>query len=139
MSNPEDYVGDQPLTSGHTKHILTHLRHELRTPLNAIIGYSEMLLEDANDLGLQTLSPDLERVIAYGKQLLGLINDVLSVSKLEVSSGTLDVSRLESEIRDKLRVPLNDALGCTERLIAEAERVEQPHFVADLHSIQVAG
>ena len=54
-----------------------HLRHELRTPLNAIIGYSEMLLGDANDLGLADYVSDLNQILSAGHQLLEIINDLL--------------------------------------------------------------
>ena len=62
---------------------LANMSHELRTPLNAIIGYSEMLTEDAVDLGQEEIVPDLERIRSAGKHLLSLINDVLDISKIE--------------------------------------------------------
>ena len=65
---------------------LANMSHELRTPLNAIIGYSEMLLEDAVDLGNEDFDQDLERINGAGKHLLGLINDVLDISKIEAGA-----------------------------------------------------
>ena len=65
------------------------MSHELRTPLNAIIGYSEMLQEEAEDLGQDALAPDLEKINAAGKHLLGLINDILDLSKIE--AGKMDL------------------------------------------------
>ena len=62
---------------------LANMSHELRTPLNAIIGYSEMLQEEAQDLGNEEFEDDLERINGAGKHLLGLINDVLDISKIE--------------------------------------------------------
>jgi signal transduction histidine kinase/CheY-like chemotaxis protein len=62
---------------------LANMSHELRTPLNAIIGYSEMLQEEADDLGQPELVPDLGKVHAAGKHLLSLINDILDLSKIE--------------------------------------------------------
>jgi hypothetical protein len=62
---------------------LANMSHELRTPLNAIIGYSELLLEDAQDAGNPATSADLNKIIGAGKHLLGLINDVLDLSKIE--------------------------------------------------------
>jgi signal transduction histidine kinase len=62
---------------------LANMSHELRTPLNAIIGYSELLLEDAQDRGDKATSTDLNKIIGAGKHLLGLINDVLDLSKIE--------------------------------------------------------
>jgi DNA-binding response OmpR family regulator len=53
-----------------------NVRHTLRTPLNHIIGYSEMLLEEAGDRGLEAFTADLEKIHKAGKQLLGFINDL---------------------------------------------------------------
>lgn len=68
---------------------VANMSHELRTPLNAIIGYSEMLMEDAQAAGQQSAITDLSRVIGSAKHLLSLINDVLDLSKIE--SGKLDI------------------------------------------------
>ncbi|BDI06390.1 ATP-binding protein [Sphaerotilus microaerophilus] len=68
---------------------LANMSHELRTPLNAIIGYSELLLEDAQDTGDSATSADLNKIIGAGKHLLGLINDVLDLSKIEAGKMAL--------------------------------------------------
>ncbi len=68
---------------------LANMSHELRTPLNAIIGYSEMLMEDAQDLGEPTFSEDLAKISKAGKHLLSLINDILDISKIE--AGKMDL------------------------------------------------
>ncbi len=62
---------------------LANMSHELRTPLNAIIGYSEMLKEDAEDLGQEDFIPDLHKIQTAGKHLLSLISDILDISKIE--------------------------------------------------------
>ncbi|MES2692966.1 MAG: Cache 3/Cache 2 fusion domain-containing protein, partial [Verrucomicrobiota bacterium] len=68
---------------------LANMSHELRTPMNAIIGYSEMLIEEAEDLGQDDFVPDLKKIHSAGKHLLGLINDVLDLSKIEAGKMTL--------------------------------------------------
>ncbi|MEG3868979.1 MULTISPECIES: PAS domain S-box protein [unclassified Microcoleus] len=62
---------------------LANMSHELRTPLNAIIGYSDMLTEDAEDLGCEDFIPDLQKIQTAGKHLLSLISDILDISKIE--------------------------------------------------------
>ena len=68
---------------------LANMSHELRTPLNAIIGYSEMLQEEASEIENEEFEEDLERINGAGKHLLGLINDVLDISKIE--DGAMDI------------------------------------------------
>jgi len=73
----------------HKSEFLANMSHELRTPLNAIIGYSEMLQEDASDLGAEQFTDDLKKINAAGKHLLELINAVLDLSKIE--AGKMDL------------------------------------------------
>jgi len=68
---------------------LANMSHELRTPLNAIIGYSEMVSEELEDLGAGELRPDIEKVVAAAKHQLGLVNDILDISKIEAGKMTL--------------------------------------------------
>lgn len=68
---------------------LANMSHELRTPLNAIIGYSEILQEDAAEIGQPLFLSDLTKIHNAGKHLLQLINDILDLSKIE--SGKMDV------------------------------------------------
>ena len=74
---------------------LANMSHELRTPLNAVIGYSEMLQEEVTELGQRTLVPDLVKIHSAGKHLLGLINDILDLSKIEAGKMTIHAETFE--------------------------------------------
>lgn len=64
---------------------LARMSHELRTPLNAVIGFSQMLLEVAEEEGDEESKGDLERIHGAGQQLLRLVNEVLDLSKIEAN------------------------------------------------------
>lgn len=82
---------------------LSSMSHELRTPLNAVIGYSEMLQEEAEEVGDSSLVPDLQKIQAASKHLLALINDILDLSKIEAGRmdlflETFDLRRLVEDV-----------------------------------------
>ena len=79
-------------------YFLANMSHELRTPLNAIIGYSELLVEEAEDLEQEDFVPDLEKIRKAGKHLLTLINDILDLS--EVEAGKIEVEVREFNVPD---------------------------------------
>jgi signal transduction histidine kinase/CheY-like chemotaxis protein len=74
---------------------LANMSHELRTPLNAIIGYGELLLEEAEEEGIESMSEDLKRITDSGTHLLNLINDILDISKIEAGRLELFISDFE--------------------------------------------
>jgi signal transduction histidine kinase/CheY-like chemotaxis protein len=92
------------MASEHKSAFLASMSHELRTPLNAIIGYSEMLHESAQDEGQNQFLPDLAKIREAGRHLLGLINDILDLSKIEAGKMDLyleevDLGALIEEVR----------------------------------------
>ena len=94
---------------------LANMSHELRTPLNAIIGYAQILQEDAEDAGQDEMTPDLKKIESAGKHLLGLINDILDLSKIEAGRMEIylepvSVPALADEVRT-LTAPLASANG----------------------------
>ncbi|HEX5282402.1 MAG TPA: ATP-binding protein [Micropepsaceae bacterium] len=80
---------------------LAKMSHELRTPLNAVIGYSEMLLEDAQAKGRDSQRDDIARIHSAGKHLLSLVSDVLDLSKIE--AGKMEVYPEPVELADLLK------------------------------------
>jgi PAS domain S-box-containing protein len=82
---------------------LANMSHELRTPLNAIIGYSELLREEAEDIGQESFVRDLTKIEKAGKHLLELINGVLDIAKIEAGkmdlhAETFDIATMLSEV-----------------------------------------
>ena len=75
---------------------LANMSHELRTPMNAILGYSEMLMEEAEELEQDDFIPDLRKINQAGTHLLALINDVLDLSKIE--SGKMEIFAEEIDV-----------------------------------------
>jgi signal transduction histidine kinase len=92
---------------------LARMSHELRTPLNAIIGVSEMLLEDARDLGRDGDVEPLERIRRPARHLLTVINDILDLSKIEAG-------KMELVIESVPIAPLLDDVAATVRGLAGA-------------------
>ncbi len=83
------------IASQHKSQFVANMSHELRTPLNAIIGYSEMLLEDAQSAGRMSETSDLRKIQEAGKHLLGLIDSILDLSKIEAGKMSLYLETFE--------------------------------------------
>jgi PAS domain S-box-containing protein len=117
---------------------LANMSHELRTPLNAIIGYSEMLMEQAEDLGAPDLVHDLGNIQVAGKHLLSLISDILDFSKIEAGKMQLSLHEFKLAVildtllvsvrpqlekaRDKFTVVFDETLGL---MYSDSIRVQQ--------------
>jgi DNA-binding response OmpR family regulator len=112
------------------------LRHELRTPLNAIIGYSEMLLEDARDEGLEDLIGDLSIIRTAGRQLVMLVDEILDPAPFDRSR--LSPETIRARLSFELRTPLNTVLGHTEMLLEEATDKDIQAWIPDLTNIHTA-
>jgi signal transduction histidine kinase len=99
--------------SRHKSEFLANTSHELRTPLNAILGYTELVLDDIYGEVPGKIREVLERVQSNGRHLLGLINDVLDLSKIEAGQLALSVSEYS------MREVVQTMIAATEALVAE--------------------
>ena len=84
--------------SKHKSQFLANMSHELRTPMNAILGYTELILDNIYGEPTEKMRGVLTRVQSNGKHLLGLINDVLDLSKIE--AGQLTLSLADYSVKD---------------------------------------
>jgi signal transduction histidine kinase/CheY-like chemotaxis protein len=101
--------------SRHKSQFLANMSHELRTPLNAIIGLTEMMVADAPRFGTEKAAEPLRRVHRAGTHLLGLINQILDLSKIEAG-------KLELNIESVPLAPLIDEVVGTARSLAEQNK-----------------
>lgn len=111
---------------------LSKLRHALRTPLNQIIGYSEMLMESAEENNAQTILPDLKSIHSSGGQLLAVINDALAPWKID--SGKIDFPGMRQAMHAPLASVVTQAELCREKSRAS----NHAELVKDLEKILTA-
>ncbi len=91
---------------------LANMSHELRTPMNAILGYSEMLMEDALEASNLSWHRDLSRINTSGQHLLGLINDILDLSKIEAGKMELYLEQFDlQEMIDEVVMTIQPLLN----------------------------
>jgi two-component system, NtrC family, sensor kinase len=114
------------VASQHKSQFVANMSHELRTPLNAIIGYSEMLEEEAQDLGQEGFLPDLKNINVAGKHLLGLINEILDLSKIE--AGKMELFLENFDVSTLVR----DVVATVQPLVEKNANTLQAHCASDL-------
>ncbi|MHB9023266.1 MAG: response regulator [Armatimonadota bacterium] len=108
---------------------LANMSHELRTPLNAIIGYSEMLEEEAEDLGEESFIQDLQKISGAGKHLLSLITDILDLSKIEAGRMQLYLEPFE------LATLVQDVVNMIQPLVEKNTNALQVDLAVDLGTV----
>jgi len=117
---------------------LANMSHELRTPMNAIIGYSELLEDTASDDNNEAIIPDLHKIQASARHLLGLINEVLDLSKIdagkmEIVPENIEIPTLVNEVTATIKPMIEKnhcsfIINCPEtigKLYADKLRVRQ--------------
>jgi signal transduction histidine kinase len=107
----EDKSRQLAMASEHKSQFVSSMSHELRTPLNAIIGLTDMLVTNAARFGTEKAAEPLQRVHRAGTHLLGLINQVLDLSKIE--AGKLELNPQTVQL-----APLIDEVVGTARQLA---------------------
>jgi adenylate cyclase len=111
------------IASRHKSQFLSSMSHELRTPLNAIIGLTEMMATNAARFGTERAQEPLKRVKNAGTHLLGLINQVLDLSKIE--AGKLELNPQTVELKPLIDEVIGTAHQLAEqnknRLVSEAQ------------------
>jgi adenylate cyclase len=132
-------VPDPEAKDGQTPQALwAHLRSELRTPLDAIIGYSELLLGGADDLGQADFISNLNLIHSAGQQLLEIINDLLDTNKFVSGDVVFNLASLVANLHYRVRMPINDVIGVSETLLENAAEQGRLDLIADLKKIQSA-
>ena len=103
------------MASQHKSQFLSSMSHELRTPLNAIIGLTEMMVSNATRFGTEKAQEPLRRVSGAGTHLLGLINQILDLSKIEAG-------KLELTVETVPLAPLIDEVVGTARQLSDQNK-----------------
>ena len=117
--------------------LLSKARHNLKNPVNAILGFSEMLIEDCEDEGYDSIIPDLEKIHNAGKDILSIIESSFSDSNLKNSGDK--ISEIASEMEVSLRTPINTVIGYSEMLQEDTEHIDLDTFYEDLEKIIKSG
>ena len=112
--------------SRHKSEFLANMSHELRTPLNAVLGYAELIQDGIYGEVSTKMQGVLERIQQNGRHLLGLINDVLDLSKIE--AGQLTLAPVDYSLRELVL----DVVSSTEALAAEKKLVLEVDVPSDL-------
>ena len=112
--------------SRHKSEFLANMSHELRTPLNAVLGYAELIQDGIYGEVPKKMAEVLERIQQNGRHLLGLINDVLDLSKIE--AGELTLSPVDYSMRELAL----DVASATEALASEKKLALEVDVPADL-------
>ena len=120
------------IASEHKSEFVANMSHELRTPLAAMLGYTELLQEGLYGLLPETSLPIIRRILSNGKHLLGLINTVLDISKIEAGQFKLNLAEYAlGSIVETVRVA-SESLASAKQLAIKTEVTRGlPHGLGD--------
>lgn len=118
--------------------LLAKLRHDLRTPINAIIGYSEILMEDAEENANESLLADVRKIHSAGRDLLTTVNEVLANERISSGELDVDIQEVAAKLHYELRTPTDVVLGYSELLLEETRAGTYDEIAADLEKIHAA-
>ena len=119
------------------KAFLGKARHNLKNPVNAILGYSEMLIEDCEDVGLDHLISDIDKLNQAGSEILRSIEEIFNDKAL--SDPNKSISAIAKEMEMALRTPLNTIIGYSELLLEDSDSIDIDNFVSDINKITESG
>lgn len=108
---------------------LANMSHELRTPLNAILGYAGLLKEEAAERQDQHLREDLSKIENAGRQLLGMVNDILDISKIEANMMQVSLDHVD------LKELIDETVDTVQPVVAQNGNTLRIDSVADLRTI----
>jgi len=113
---------------------LATMSHELRTPLNAIIGYSELVMEEAEEAGVTSLNDDILRIRSAGQRLLLLINDLLDLAKIEAGRTSPEAQNFNAQavVDDMMKIVTPIAEANENRLLLDQPQDLGVAFTDDL-------
>ncbi|MGQ9710549.1 MAG: GAF domain-containing protein [Anaerolineae bacterium] len=116
---------------------LANMSHELRTPLNSIIGFSRVILKGIDGPITEQQRQDLEAIFNSGQHLLGLINDILDISKIE--AGKMELSFESTDLREIIRGVMSTAIALVKDKPIELQQsvpADLPTIIADSRRIR---
>ena len=122
----EEKSRELELASRHKSEFLANMSHELRTPLNAVLGYTELILDSIYGEVPEKIRDVMARIDKSGRHLLGLINDILDLSKIE--AGQLALSLADYSMKELVQT----VFAAVESLAAEKKLALKVDVAADL-------
>src|SRR5215831_13233579 len=127
-------VGDLEIASQHKNQFVANMSHELRTPLAAILGYAELMQEGFYGNQTEKSMDALTRIRSNGKHLLGLINTVLDIAKIESGQFTLNMAEYAIESVVETVRSATESLAQNKKLVLKTEVVRSLYPLASAMS-----